>query len=80
MQSTLFDFKETKFHLNLYPRPEEREAYARYLARQYPSMGGVPISSIIYELQWQMILPREEASRTGRYLDPRVSSQVLQTI
>jgi len=79
-QSTLFDFKEIKLQLNLYPRPEAREAYAYYLARQYPTKDGQPINWIYYELQWQMLMPREEASRTGTHVYPQVSGQVLQTV
>src|SRR5207247_458431 len=33
-QGTLFDFREGKFHLNLYPSPELREAYAHHLCRE----------------------------------------------
>jgi len=80
LQSVFVDFKETKFHLNLYPRPWAREAYAYYLARQYPVHEGVPISSIIFELHWQAILPREEASMTGVHLDPNITTQVIQTV
>jgi len=80
LQSALFDFKEIKLQLNLYPRPEAREAYAYYLARQYPSRNGQPIVWIIYELQWQMLMPREEASRTGTHVYPQISSQLLQTV
>lgn len=79
-QAWFLDFKETKFHLNLYPRPAAREAYAYYLARQYPVHEGVPISSIIFELNWQMILPREEASKTGVHLDSTITTQVIQTV
>jgi hypothetical protein len=67
-QSMLFDFKEVKLQLNLYPRPEAREAYAYYLARQYPLRDGAPISWIIFDLQWQMLLSREDASRYGMYV------------
>jgi hypothetical protein len=76
----LFDFKETKFHHTLYTRPQAREAYAHYLARQYPEQGGVPISAIIIELSWQQILPRAEAARRGTHLDSTITTQVLQTV
>jgi hypothetical protein len=79
-QAALFDFKETKFNLNLYNDPAAREAYARYLARAYPQRDGQRISTITFELYWQGIRPREEASRTAAYLDPVVSSRILQTI
>ncbi len=76
----LFDFKETKFHHTLYNRPEAREAYAHYLARQFPEQDGTPISALIVELSWQQILPREEAARRGTHLDSTVTTQVLQTV
>lgn len=79
-QAWFFDFKETKLQLNFYPRPAAREAYAHYLARQYPEHEGVPISSIIFELQWQAILSREEVSKTGVYLDSTIVTQVIQTV
>ncbi len=77
LEAEFFDFKETKFHLNLYPRPHAREAYASYLCRQYPAHRGRSISSIVYELHWQMLLPREEASRTGEHLNPDIYQQVV---
>ncbi len=79
-ERALFDFKETKFHHTLYTRPAAREAYAHYLARQYPEYEGVPISSIIIDLSWQQILPREEAARRGTHLDSTITTQVLQTV
>lgn len=79
-ERALFDFKETKFHHTLYTRPTAREAYAHYLARQYPEYEGVPISSITIDLSWQQILPREEAARRGTHLDSTITTQVLQTV
>ncbi len=76
-QSFLIDFKEGKFHLNMYTRSADRENYSRYLCRQYPNLNGVPIDSIIFELHYQYILPPEEAAKQGRYLDPNVYSSVL---
>lgn len=79
-EMALFDFKETKFHHTLYTRPQAREAYAHYLARQYPEHEGTPISSIIIELSWRQILPREEAAQRGTHLDTTITTQVLQTV
>lgn len=77
VQHLFFDFKETKFHLNLYPRPEARKAYARYLCRQYPVYAGRSITSVIFELHWQMLRPREEASRVGWHLYPETHNRVV---
>ncbi|MBM3278644.1 MAG: hypothetical protein FJY95_11280 [Candidatus Handelsmanbacteria bacterium] len=76
----LFDFKETKLLHTLYARPQAREAYAYYLARQYPERDGVPISAVVIELSWRQILPREEAARRGTHLDSVITTQVLQKV
>ena len=57
----VFDLKERKFELNLYGNAVAREAYARYLARQYPTHDGLPIKRIRWYLGSQMILPPDEA-------------------
>ena len=76
-QSFLIDFKEGKFHLNMYSNPVNRESYSRYLCRQYPNLSGVPIESIIFELHYQYILTPKEAAKQGRCLDPNTYSNVL---
>ena len=76
-QSFLIDFKEGKFHLNMYPNQANRESYSRYLCRQYSNSSGVPIESIIFELHYQYILTPEEAAKQGRCLDPNTYSNVL---
>lgn len=60
-QKQIFDLKERKFELNLYGNAVAREAYARYLARQYPTHEGMPIKSIRWYLGTQGILPPDEA-------------------
>jgi hypothetical protein len=79
-QAALFDFKETKLNLNLYGDPSARGSYARYLARQYPERNGQPITSVTFELRWQHLLSREEASMRGAHLDPAVWSEVIHTV
>ena len=79
-RAALFDFKETKLALNLYGDPQAREAYARYLARQYPERDGQPIRAIAFLLHWQPLRSREEASATGTYLGTLVSTQVMQRV
>lgn len=76
-QSSLIDFKEGKFHLNLYPRSVERENYSRYLCRQFPGLKGAPIDSIIFELNYQNILPPQEALKQGMHMDPNVYTSLL---
>jgi len=76
-ESSLIDFKEGKFHLNLYTRAVEREIYSRYLCRQFSQLNNVPIISVIFELHYQYILPPEEAFKQDKYIDPQVYSSVL---
>ena len=77
LQRTLFDFKEAKFHLNLYGSDEGRKAYARYLCRQHPTHKGAPIESITFELHYQNILEPEEAAKRGIHVDPTIHRRVL---
>jgi hypothetical protein len=71
-QRTFADFKEAKFHLNLYTRPRAREAYARHLCRAYPTVQGASVSSVVFELYTQNILPMGAAVRRGVTLEPDV--------
>lgn len=64
------DFKEAKFLLNIYNNEMARETYARYLARQFPSHNGLPISRIRYTLAIQHILPPIVAVREQQLLEP----------
>ena len=77
IERNLIDFKEGKFHLNLYNNEVGREAYSRYLCREFLNLDSSPIQSIVFELWYQNILPPEEAEKKGKYLDPNVYSQVL---
>ena len=76
-QHMLFDFKEAKFHLNIYGNEPARAAYARYLCREYPQRGQAPISLIIWELHHQMILPPSETATRGAHVEPQSHSRVL---
>ena len=73
----LFDFKEAKFYLNIYGSKDSREIYSHYLCRKYRSYKDKPISSIIFELHHQYILPPEQARQKGYCLDPNSYSRVL---
>jgi hypothetical protein len=70
VQRTFVDFKEAKFHLNLYGRERSREAYARHLCRAYPTVQGAPVSSVVFEIYTQNILPMGAAARRGMTLEP----------
>jgi hypothetical protein len=75
--SFLFDLKETKFELNIYLNPTAREAYSRYIARQFPQRDRMPIQSVRWELGCQMIVPPDEAIRRQELLYPQCSVRLL---
>lgn len=77
LRKEFIDFKEAKFYLNIYTRAFQRETYARYLCRQFPTNENSRINSIIYELHWQNILPPDQAKLTGMVLHPGLYSQIL---
>ena len=45
-QRSLFDFREAKFHLNLYSSESLRDRYARYLCRQFPIVNGQGVRAV----------------------------------
>lgn len=61
LERYIFDQKERKFALNIYQSELGREAYSRYLMRQFSELDGMPIKSIRWHLCTQRILPPEEA-------------------
>jgi len=73
----LFDLKERKFELNIYRNPLAREAYSRYLARQFPLHNGLPIQSIRWHLGTQRILPPVEAMEKHQLHDERTGIRFL---
>lgn len=67
-QSTFVDFREAKFYLNIYDRPEQEAQYASYLLRKYPEHQGVPIEKIRFDLHYRMFFENpEEARRWGTH-------------
>lgn len=77
LEKEFIDFKEAKFHLNIYKNEVGREAYARYLCRQFPELDGSPIKSIIYELNYQNILPIQEARKQKRTQEQKINNMFL---
>ena len=77
MQRMLFDLKERKFELNIYLNPVAREAYSRYLARQFPNHEGMPIQSVRWHLGTQGILPPVEAVAKQRLHEDKAHIQLL---
>jgi hypothetical protein len=73
----LFDLKERKFELNIYRNPVAREAYSRYLARQFPTHHGLPIRSIRWHLGTQRILPPNEAVAKQKLHDDHANIRFL---
>lgn len=77
LEKEFIDFKEAKFYLNIYNNALGREAYAHYLCRQYPKLDGSPIESIIYELNYQNILPLKEARKQKRTQEHKINNMFL---
>jgi hypothetical protein len=78
-QDLILDFKEPKLHLNLYPEQRWRERYAQYLCRRFPSYGGRRIEAIVFEIRWQELRTRAEASASGEHLAAMEYSRPLDT-
>ncbi len=78
-ERTMADFKEVKYHLNMYTDRPSREAYALYLARQFPEHHGARIRAIVWEVHYQNIRPPAETLRLGSHLEPATHFRVLDT-
>jgi hypothetical protein len=78
-QRIMTDFKEAKFHLNLYADRPTRKAYSIYLARAFPTHDGSPVKEIVWELHSQTIRPPNEARRLGSHLEPASHYDILDT-
>jgi hypothetical protein len=76
-ETFLFDLKESKFELNIYLNPTAREAYSRYIARQFPERDGMPIRAVRWELGCQNIVPPDEAIGRQELLYPQCSFLLL---
>lgn len=79
-EQTLTDFKEAKFHLNIYPDAAAKRRYARYLCRAYPRANGSPVTAIVWELHHQTILNPSEAATRGTPFEPTRHVRVLETV
>ena len=73
-QRNFTDFREAKFHLNIYNAATAQKYYAQYLCRKYQNQGN-PISAIKIELKSQNILSPDQAKMRGVYLEPRIDSR-----
>ncbi len=71
LERYVFDQKERKFALNIYQSELGREAYSRYLMRQFAEQDGMPIQSIRWHLCTQRILPPEEAVTKQELHEPK---------
>jgi hypothetical protein len=78
-QLLFYDFREAKFHLNIYGDKIARESYARYLGREYSTSDGLPIQSITYHMYHQMILTPDQAMEQQKLMDPRRYCNVIDT-
>jgi hypothetical protein len=78
-ERTMADFKEVKYHLNMYGDRPTRKAYSIYLARLYPEHDGAPVRQIVWELHYQNFRPMDETRRLGSHLEPASHYVVLDT-
>ena len=76
-QRWLFDFREAKYHLNLYGNEDLRQRYARYLCRNRREPGGAEIVGVGFLLHHQDLLYPEEARARGTHLEPDIHTQLL---
>lgn len=76
-QRATMDIKEDKFELNLYANRPAREAYSRYIARQFPTYAGMTIKAVRWDLGHQPILPPKEAREKQQLWDQRIGTQLL---
>jgi hypothetical protein len=79
-ERSFFDFREAKYHLNLYGSEDLRDRYARYLCRQYPAVGGHEVRAIRFLLHHQQLLSPSEARIRGTHLDPNVYTDPLNEV
>jgi hypothetical protein len=79
-QRNLFDFKEAKFRLNIYPSKAARQAYGEYLCRQFPSSDGWPIESVLIELHTESIAAREVAESSGSHRSSEITSILMDRV
>lgn len=75
-QDTIVDFKEGKFHLNLYGNKSARYAYAFYLARRFPSFEGMPLTTVVFEVKFRNLREPRAAYFLGHHLEPAEFTQV----
>ena len=74
------DFKEVKFHLNIYNDEHHRRAYGRYLCRRAGQEGSKSPAFIIYELHHRDLLPRAEALEKGTHRAQYEYKQTIQAV
>jgi len=70
-EDLVIDFREAKFHLNLYGAKDRQAGYANYLCRKYAHIQGKTLRSIQMELHNQALFPRETALTLGYHKFPR---------
>lgn len=76
-QRALFDFREAKFHLNVYSSQRARSAYADYLCRRFPEQGEQSVRAIVWQLHHRRILEPGEAQVRRTHLDDQSFGRVL---
>lgn len=80
LQSTFVDFKEAKFHLNIYNDQLARSRYVNYLCRRFSNFNGATIQSIKVQRIYQNLLPQNQAEQLRTHLDKPLLTSLLEEI
>lgn len=67
-----FDFREAKYHLNLYSAPDLRLRYAHYLCREEKLDDGSKPRAVIFRVKFKNLHSRQDAYRLNQHLYPNV--------
>lgn len=72
------DFREAKFHLNIYADTRAKSAYANHLAREFARWDGALIDAVSLEVQERSLVPTpEEAEARGTHFAGERRSRLL---
>jgi len=66
------DFKIPKFHLNMYLKPWARQQYANFLCNSLSTQER-PFKAVVFELNYQNILPIAKAAAYHTHLEEKVN-------
>jgi hypothetical protein len=79
-QRAFVDFREAKYQLNLDASETLRQAYARFLCREYRFVDGIPMRDVTIERDYQPLLTSSQAKRRHTHLEPQTYSDVIDVV